>query len=117
MEIVDRNRDGRKDGLEIFYILKRGEKNIELSQDAISQLEAYLYEDRPEEALMTFWQIGELREVVFSESNIYLPFRRGFAYNIYMDRIVPAILKLKIVFKEGGEIEANLKERLSFLSY
>ena len=117
MEIVDKNEDGRKEGLEIFYILKRGAGNIDLSQEAISQMEVYLYEDREEEVLITFWPIGELKEVVFAESNIYFPFRGGFAYNVYRDKIVPAILKIKIVFKDGGEVETSLKDCLSFLSY
>lgn len=90
---------------------------MELSQEAISQTEVYLYEDREEEVLITFWQTEDLRGAVFSESNIYLPFRGGFAYNVYRDKIVPAILKIKIVFKEGGEVEASLKDCLSFLSY
>lgn len=116
MEAVDRNNDRQKECLEIFYILKKGEKNIELSPADILRLEAYLYEDKKDEALIYFWRIDNLEGVICGPY-IYLPFREGFAYNIYKDKIVPALLKIKIIFKDENEIEAMLRDKLSFLAY
>ncbi len=116
MEAVDRNNDGKKDGIELFYILKKGRENIELDPGNISCLEAYLYENREEDVLISFWRIEELTETI-SQSIIYLPLREGFAYNVYADKIVPAFLEIKIVYNNGNEIEAYIKDILSFLSY
>lgn len=117
LEVVDKDGDSRKDGLELVYILKNGENILELSPDNIARIEAYLYKEKDNETLMTFWQLEDLKEVVFSTIYIYLPFRTGFAYNVYKDEIIPVVLKIKIVFKEAGEIEAEINDRLSFLSY
>lgn len=117
MEVVDSNGDGKKDGIEIFYILKKGKENIELSPGNISYLEAYLYEDAKDEVLIFFWRMEDSKGLVSKPSIIYLPFRQGFAYNIYIDKIVPAFLKIKIIFNDDREIAADIKDRLSFLSY
>jgi len=117
MEVVDRDGDGKKDGIEIFYILKKGKESIELTPHNVSCLEAYLYEDGEDDVLISFWRMEDSKGLVSKPSIIYLPFRQGFAYNIYIDKIVPAFLKIKIIFNNGGEVEASIKDRLSFLSY
>jgi len=117
MEVVDSDNDGQKDGIEIFYILKKGKENTKFNPHSVSRLEAYLYEDKKDEVLISFWQIDDPKELVFKSSIIYLPFRQGFAYNIYMDKIVPSLLKIKIIFNGDREIEACINDRLSFLSY
>lgn len=116
MEVVDRDGDGQKEGLEIFYILRHGDENIILTPEDISQLEAYLYEKGEDEILISYWRIDELEGIIFN-SIIYLPFREGFAYNVYIDKIVPAVLKIKIIFRGDTELQAEIRDRLSFLSY
>lgn len=115
MEVVDKDGDHKKEGIEIFYILKKEKENIELIPSTISHFEAYLYEDREDEVLISFWRIDDPKELISRSSIIYLPFRQGFAYNIYIDKIVPAFLKIKIIFNDDREICASLKDRLSFL--
>lgn len=117
IEAVDRNSDGQKDGIEIFYILKKGRENITFNPHGLSCLEAYLYEDRKEEALISFWRIEDPKELTSKPSIIYLPFRQGFAYNIYANKIIPAFFKIKLVFNDGKEAHACFKDNLSFLAY
>lgn len=116
MEVIDKDRDGKKDGIEIFYILKKSEVGIGLSAEDVTRLEGYLYNDNEEGTLISFWRLDST-DGAFYDSMIYLPFREGFAYNIYADKIITAVLKLKIVFSDGNEIEGQLMEKLSFLLY
>lgn len=116
MEVIDKDRDGKKDGIEIFYILKKREEDIALSAEDVTRLEGYLYNDNEEGTLISFWRLDST-DGAFYDSMIYLPFREGFAYNIYADKIITAVLKLKIVFSDGNEIEGQLMEKLSFLLY